>query len=74
MTTSTAATVTASIKVYAHDSGQRYNWAFSPESVIQDQNRWFDTAKKYNAFPLECIGKIQVVDLSKIDETDFYVG
>jgi len=67
-------TTATPIAVYAHDSGQQFRWAFSLESVTRDQDQWFETAKKYNAFPLECIGKIQVVDLSKIDETDFYVG
>jgi hypothetical protein len=75
MTTATAtATATATVWVYAHDSGQRYNWAFSPEAVERDRDQWFEDAKRYNNMPMECIGKIEIVNLSDIDETDFYVG
>ena len=62
------------IKVYAHHSGQKYNWGFSPETVNLDRLRWIEDVKGLNHMPMECIGKIEIVNLSDIDETDFYVG
>jgi hypothetical protein len=72
--TATAPATAATVWVYAHDSGQRYNWAFSPEAVERDRDQWFEDAKRYNNMPLECIGKIQVVDLKEINDGDCYVG
>jgi hypothetical protein len=62
------------INVYAHHSGQRYNWGFSPETVQIDRLNWIETANRLNNMPMECIGKIEIVNLNDIDETDFYVG
>lgn len=62
------------VKVYAHDSGQRYNWAYSLECVRLDREEWVKTVHSLNNMPLECIGKIELVDLSEIDESDVYVG
>ena len=62
------------IKVYAHDSGQRYNWAYSLECVRLDRDRWIEEVKRFNHMPIECIGMIELVDLSEIDESDVYVG
>ena len=62
------------VKVYAHDSGQKYNWGFSPETVNLDRLRWIEEVDRFNHMPMECIGKIEIVNLSDIDETDFYVG
>ena len=62
------------IKVYAHNSGQRYNWGFSPESVNLDRLKWIETVNSLSNMPMECIGKIEIVNLSEIEETDVYVG
>lgn len=62
------------VKVYAHDSGQRYNWAFSREAVTVDRNRWIDTIDRLGNMPYECVGQIKEIDLSLIDENDQYCG
>lgn len=62
------------VKVYAHNSGQRYNWGYSLESVELNRNLWIETVNRLNHMPIECIGKIEIVNLSEIDETDVYVG
>lgn len=62
------------IKVYAHDSGQRFNWGYSRDVVELDRLKWIETAQRFNNMPMQCIGNIKVVDLSEIDHTDVYVG
>ena len=67
-------TAAADVGVWVHDSGQRYNWAFSREAAIIDRQRWIDDALYLNHMPLECIGRLTRVNLSEIDATDIYVG
>jgi len=62
------------IQVYTHDSGQRFNWAFSRAAVELDRAQWIETVNSLNNMPMECIGGIKIVNLSEIDETDVYVG
>lgn len=63
-----------SVQVWAHDSGQRHNWAFSRIAVERDRSAWFDTIDRYNNMPRECVGDVIKVDLSLIDDNDVYVG
>ena len=67
-------TSSGAVMIFAHDSGQRYNWGFSREAVALDRDKWFQTAKSLNSFPIECIGAITIVDLKLICDSDCYVG
>lgn len=70
----TASTNTAKVQVYVHDSGQKYNWAFSLSAVAADRQRWIEDALQYNNMPLAAIGRVMCVSLDEIDATDIYVG
>ena len=67
-------TITAPVLVWAHDSGQRYNWAYSQEAAAADRQQWLDTATSLNNMPHCCIGKLQQIPLHHLGERDVYVG
>ena len=61
------------LRVFAHSSGQRLHWAFSPEPVSLNRERWVEDAKR-GYFPLQCVSTVDEYPLSEIDEGDNYVG
>lgn len=64
----------AVVTVYAHDSGQRFNWAYSREAVVNDRQQWLDLIAEYNHMPRECVGPVIECLLRDIGEEDEYVG
>jgi len=62
------------LRVFAHSSGQRLNWGFSPEPVSLNRERWIEDAKRRGYFPIECVGTIDEYPLSEVSEEDIYVG
>lgn len=70
----TTTTTSATVLVWAHDSGQRYNWAYSKEAAEASRQDWLDTANALNHMPLACIGTLRQIPLTNISERDVYVG
>lgn len=62
------------ITVFAHDSGQRFNWAYSKEAVEDDRKRWLAEVAKWNNMPPECVGPVVEIPLDAVDDFDVYVG
>ena len=62
------------IKVFAHDSGQRLNWAYARELVELDRAQWLEEIARYNHMPLQCVGAVIEVELSLVDRDDVYLG
>ena len=58
------------VKVYAHDSGQRYHWSFAAEPAIRSCKQWFEDPY----VPDGCVGTVDLIPLSWIGERDEYVG
>jgi hypothetical protein len=62
------------VRVYAHHSGGRWHWAYSPEATHRSYQEWMRDAHR-GCFPTECVGTIDLIPIEYIDrEDDEYVG